>query len=113
MRIAVTYEDGKVFQHFGRTESFKIYDVEDGKVTSSKVIDNGGHSHESLGEVLTAEGVNVLICGGIGGGAREMIASRGINLVPGAEGDTDRVVEDFLAGMLKNNPDCQCGHHCH
>jgi predicted Fe-Mo cluster-binding NifX family protein len=115
MKIAVTYENGEVFQHFGRTQQFKVYDVEDGKIVSSKVIGNDGLSHGALGEILTREKVDVFICGGIGGGAREMIASRGIELVPGVTGDADRAVEGYLSGNLVYDPNVSCKDHgsCH
>ena len=70
MRIAVTYENGEIFQHFGHTEQFKIYDVEDGKIISSEVVDAGGSGHGALAGVLSALKVDALICGGIGGGAQ-------------------------------------------
>jgi predicted Fe-Mo cluster-binding NifX family protein len=111
MKIAVTYEDGQVFQHFGRTQEFKVYDVEDGKVVSSRVIGNEGLSHGALGEILMREKVDVFICGGIGGGARQMITSRGIELLPGVSGDADAVVSDYLAGKLDYDPDASCHAH--
>ncbi len=111
MRIGITYEDGKIFQHFGRTEQFKVYDVEDGKIVSSKVIGNDGYSHGALGQLLMRENIQVFICGGIGGGARNMIESRGIKLLPGVEGDADEAVKAYLAGNLKYDPDTSCHEH--
>lgn len=70
MKIAVTYEEGKVFQHFGHTEHFKFYEVEDGKVTTSQVVDTNGSGHGALAGLLAEHQVDVLICGGIGGGGR-------------------------------------------
>ncbi len=115
MKVAVTYENGQVFQHFGRTQQFKIYDVEDGKIVSSKVIGNDGLSHGALGEILMREKADVFICGGIGGGAREMIESRGIKLVPGVSGDADKAVEGYLSGTLEYDPNVSCKDHgsCH
>ncbi len=117
MIIAVTYENGNVFQHFGRTQQFKIYDVNDGKVVSSKVIGNQGLSHGALGDILTQENVDVFICGGIGGGARDMFASKGIKLVPGVEGSADKAVNDYIAGTLDYDPNKEChahaNHECH
>ena len=117
MKIAVTYEDGNVFQHFGRTQQFKVYEANDGKIVSSKVIGNDGLSHGALGEILMRENVEVFICGGIGGGAREMISSRGIELIPGVQGNADKAVEAYLAGTLEYDPDTECHHHgahqCH
>jgi len=117
MKIAVTYENGEVFQHFGRTQQFKVYETNGDKIVSSKVIGNEGLSHGALGEILMREKVEVFICGGIGGGAREMIASRGIELIPGVQGDADKAVEAYLAGTLEYDPDTECHHHgthqCH
>ena len=70
MKIAVTYDNGEIFQHFGKTESFKVYEVEDNKVVSSEVIGSNGTGHGALAGLLAEQGVNVLICGGIGGGAQ-------------------------------------------
>ncbi len=117
MKIAVTHEDGDIFQHFGRTQQFKVYDVEEGKVIASRVIGNDGLSHGALGEILMREKVDVFICGGIGGGARQMIESRGIKLFPGVQGNADKAVDDYLAGNLDYDPETSCHshgaeHHC-
>ena len=111
MKIAVTYENGDVFQHFGRTQEFKVYDVEDNKVISSRVIGNDGLSHGALGEILMRERVDVFICGGIGGGARQMIESRGIKLLPGVHGNADAAVDAYLAGNLEYDPNTSCHEH--
>ncbi len=111
MKIAVTYENGQVFQHFGHTEQFKIYETEEGKVTASEVVSTDGFGHGALAGFLKDRGVNVLICGGIGGGARNALAEAGIELYPGACGDADAQVESFLAGSLNYDPDTQCNHH--
>ena len=75
MRIAVTYENGMIFQHFGHTQEFKIYDVQDGKILASEVVDTNGSGHGALAGVLTALHADVLICGGIGGGAQMALAA--------------------------------------
>ncbi len=111
MRIAVTYENGQVFQHFGHTEQFKIYDAEAGKIVSSEVVSTDGQGHGALAEVLNALKADVLICGGIGGGAQAALASAGIKLYGGVTGDADTAVEAFLAGTLAYVPDVQCSHH--
>lgn len=115
MRIAVTYEDGKIFQHFGRTEQFKLYDVEGGKVVSSQVVGSNGAGHGALAGVLAAGGVDVLICGGIGGGAVNALAQTGIDIYPGAAGDCDDIVNAFLAGEVTQaeGATCGCGGHGH
>ncbi len=111
MKIAVTYENGQVFQHFGHTEQFKIYNAENGKIQSSQVVDTNGSGHGALAGFLADLGVEVLICGGIGMGAKNALAEAGIRLYPGASGDADRQAEAFLAGSLSYDPDTQCSHH--
>lgn len=113
MKIAVTYENGQVFQHFGHTEQFKIYTVEDGKVVSAEVVDTNGSGHGALAGFLDAYKVDTLICGGIGAGAKFALADMGIELFAGTSGDADALVEDFLAGKLNYNPHTECNHHGH
>ena len=112
MKIAVTYDNGEVFQHFGRTESFKIYEVEDNKVVSSEVISSNGTGHGALAGLLAEQGVNVLICGGIGGGAQTALTEAGIDLCAGAQGNVDEVVETYLKGELESSG-VNCDHHHH
>lgn len=111
MRIAVTYENGQIFQHFGHTEQFKVYDVEEGKVISSEVVSTNGQGHGALAEVLNALQADTLICGGIGGGAQNALASAGIRLYGGVTGEADAAVEALLSGTLAYNPDVRCSHH--
>lgn len=111
MRVAVTYENGQVFQHFGHTKEFKIYDVEDGAVKSSEVVNTNGSGHGALSTFLTDHKVQALICGGIGGGARTALADAGIELYPGVNGNADTCVAEFIAGKLKFDPDVVCSHH--
>ena len=112
MKIAVTYDNGNIFQHFGRTESFKVYDVEDNKVVSSEVIGSNGVGHGALAGLLADRAVDVLICGGIGGGAQQALADAGVELVAGAEGDADQAVEAYLKGELISTGS-NCDHHHH
>lgn len=111
MRIAVTYENGKIFQHFGHTEQFKVYDIEEGKVIASEVVSTNGSGHGALAGVLSELNADVLICGGIGGGAQMALAEAGIKLFGGVSGDADKAVEAYLAGTLVYNPNVQCSHH--
>ena len=110
MKIAVTYDNGNVFQHFGKTEFFKVYEVEDNKVVSSEVIGSNGTGHGALAGLLADRNVDVLICGGIGGGAQAALAEAGVELCAGAEGDTDQVVEAYLKGELVSTG-ANCDHH--
>ena len=111
MKIAVTYENGNVFQHFGHTEQFKLYDVQDGKVVSSQVVDTNGSGHGALAGFLTAHQVEALICGGIGGGAQMALAQAGIRLHAGCSGDADTRVVELLAGTLVSAAEATCDHH--
>ena len=110
MKIAVTYDNGNVFQHFGKTEFFKVYEVEDNKVVSSEVIGSNGTGHGALAGLLADRNVDVLICGGIGGGAQAALAEAGVELCAGAEGDTDQAVEAYLKGELVSTG-ANCDHH--
>lgn len=111
MKIAVTYENGQVFQHFGHTAQFKLYDVQEGKVVSSQVVDTQGSGHGALAGFLQGLGADTLICGGIGGGAKTALAQAGITLYGGVTGSADKAVEDLLAGRLLFQPDILCAHH--
>lgn len=113
MRIAVTYENGEIFQHFGHTEQFKVYDVEDGKIASSQVVGSDGLGHGALAGFLESNSIEVLICGGIGGGAQTALANAGIKLYGGVSGNADAAVQAFLEGKLDYNPDVKCDHHEH
>ena len=112
MKIAVTYDNGNVFQHFGKTENFKVYEVEDNKGVSSEVIGSNGTGHGALAGLLAEQGINVLICGGIGGGAQTALTEAGIEMVAGAQGNTDDVVEAYLKGELVSTG-ANCDHHHH
>lgn len=111
MKIGVTYENGQIFQHFGHTEQFKVYDVQDGNVVSSKVVDTNGNGHGALAGFLKEYQVDTLICGGIGAGAQNALAAVGIRLYGGVSGDADAAVDALLKGKLDYNPDVRCDHH--
>lgn len=113
MKIAVTYENGQIFQHFGHTEQFKIYDVQDGKIIQSQIVGTNGSGHGALAGVLNALNADVLICGGIGGGAQAALAAAGIKLYGGVSGNADDAVAALIAGELDYNPDVKCSHHDH
>ena len=113
MRIAVPYENGQVFQHFGHTRQMKIYDTENGQVLSEQVADTTGSGHGALAGFLSGLKVDALICGGIGAGAQEALAQAGIQLYGGVSGAADEAVKEFLAGRLNYQPDVQCEHHGH
>ena len=113
MRIAVTYENGQIFQHFGHTAQFKIYDVVDGAVGAAAVVDTMGSGHGALAGFLAAHKVDTLICGGIGGGAQMALGEAGIQIYGGVSGSADEAVKALLAGALDYNPNVRCSHHDH
>ncbi len=110
MKIAVTYLDGEVFGHFGKTPSFKIYDVNDSAITDSAVVEAEGQGHGALAAILFDKGVNVLICGGLGEGAKLALEGAGIEVVSGASGNADAAVEAYLKGELVSEG-VNCDHH--
>ena len=112
MKIAVTYENGEIFQHFGHTEQFKLYTIENGTITAVEVVDTNGSGHGALAGFLLEHNVDTLICGGIGGGAQVARANAGITLCSGASGDTDKAVEAYLRGEL-TSAGATCSHHSH
>ena len=123
MRIAVTYEDGQVFQHFGKTSFFKIYDIEGNEVISSRVIDTNGASHHELAGFLQQNYVDAVICGGLGQGMINALSMCGIAVYAGAMGDADKALEMFLKGGMgmptmqgsctcHDHEDHHCGGHC-
>lgn len=110
-KIAVTYENGNVFPHFGHTEQFKVYDIESGNVTGAQIVDTDGNGHGALAGMLSALQVDTLICGGIGAGAQTALAEAGIRLYGGVSGSADEAVSQLLAGTLVFQPDVHCDHH--
>lgn len=111
MKIAVTYENGQIFQHFGHCENFKFYTVENNQIQSSEVVNAAGSGHGALAGFLKNNGADTLICGGIGGGAQAALADANIKLYGGVSGNADAAVEAFLAGKLEFNSNIQCNHH--
>lgn len=111
MIVAVTYENGMVFQHFGHTAQLKLYMVENNAVQESRLLPTGASGHGALASLLQAAGVNTLICGGIGAGAKEALAKCGITVYPGVTGNADQSVQALLSGTLHFVPDIQCSHH--
>ena len=112
MRIAATYENGNIFQHFGRTEQFKVYDVQEGRIIASEIIGSNGIGHGALAGLLADKAIEVLICGGLGGGALNALTNAGITVVAGAEGNADQAVESYLRGELVSSG-ANCDHHHH
>ena len=113
MRIAVPYENGNIFQHFGRSEAFKFYDVADGAVTAAAVVSTNGSGHGARAGVLVANHADVVICGGIGGGAQSALTEAGIRFYGGVSGSADAAVQALLDGSLGYDPEARCDHHDH
>lgn len=112
MKIAVTYENGEIFQHFGHTEQFKMYEFDEGnKILNVELVSTNGSGHGALAGFLKENGVDVLICGGIGGGAQAALKEAGIQLFGGVVGDADSAIEAYLKDQLAYNPDVKCNHH--
>ena len=113
MKIAVPYENGQIFQHFGHTERFKVYTAENGRITGSEIMESNGSGHGALAGLLAARQIDVLICGGIGGGAQAALAAAGIRLFGGVKGDADTAAARFVSGALDYDPNVKCDHHEH
>lgn len=111
MRIAVTYDNGMIYQHFGHTEHFKLYDIESGSIANQTILGTDGQGHGALVALLRACRADVLICGGIGSGAQKAIAEAGIKLYGGVSGSADDAVSAFVSGNLNFNPEVRCAHH--
>ena len=117
MKLAVTFENGEVFRHFGQTREFKIYEINGGKIVSSAVKDTGGRGHGDIVNFLKEESIDALICGGLGNGAKNLIEANGIKLCSGITGSADKAAEDFAAGRLSVCSEANCkehedGHNC-
>ena len=113
MKLAVTFENGNIFQHFGHTENFKIYDIENGVIKESRVVNSNGAGHGALAGFLKNEGVDVLICGGIGAGAQTALANAGIRLYGGVSGSADEAADAFLEDRLEYDANVKSSHHHH
>lgn len=111
MRIAIPYEDGQVFQHYGKTQQFKLYDIIGGKIDASQVVPSNSSGHSALAGVLRSLGVDVVICGGIGAGAISSLKEQGIPAYGGVNGDADEVIDTLLQGKLSYNPNPSCDEH--
>lgn len=113
MKIAVTYDNGTIFQHFGHTEQFKIYDVFDNEIKNEEVVNTNGSGHGELARFLKENNVDILICGGIGGGAKNALNEAGIKLYGGVSGNADDAINSLINGRLNFNPEVHCSHHDH
>lgn len=113
MRIAVTYENGQVYQHFGHTEQFKLYDIENQQIAKEEIVDTNGNGHGALAGFLANLKADALICGGIGFGAKAALEQIGIKLYAGVSGSADSAVQALLTDSLQYSSDANCDHHNH
>lgn len=113
MKVAVTYENENIFQHFGHTETFKIYDIENNVIKSEQIVNTEGSGHGELAGFLAKKGVDTLICGGIGGGAKTALAEENIKLYGGVSGNADEAVKALIAGTLNFDANVHCDNHEH
>lgn len=112
MKIAVASEGRMVTEHFGHCEGFTIFEVSDKKVTSKEMIPNPGHRPGFLPVFLYEKGINVVISGGMGGGAIDIFNDKGIEVIVGASGDAETAVNNYLQGNLKSTGSV-CHEHQH
>ncbi|MFW5780207.1 MAG: NifB/NifX family molybdenum-iron cluster-binding protein [Bacillota bacterium] len=112
MKIAVASEKNLVTEHFGHCQNFNIFEVENNKIATKTSIDNPGHRPGFLPKYLASLGVNVVISGGMGGGAIDLFREHNIQTITGASGDAEKVVKDFLSGELKSDNNI-CHEHKH
>ena len=111
MIVAITYENGNVFMHYGKTRQFILFNIENNSVVDSKIIDCGEYSHHTLADLLKLNNVDVLICGGCGMHAVESLEAKGIKIYNGAYGDVNDVIGQYLANKLKYSGPTDCGCH--
>lgn len=111
MKVAVTYENGIVFQHFGKCQNFLIADMKDGRVIHKSLLSSNGKGHGALAELLKTAGVDVLICGGCGAGACNALKAAQITVIRGAKGNAEAALEAYGKGELQDDPSGQCHHH--
>lgn len=113
MRVAIPTENGMIFQHFGHSKEFTIYDVENELVQSREVVSTNGAGHGALADFLAEHSINVVISGNIGSGAKTALREKRIELVPGVTGEADDIMVRYLSGEQLGNPDTECSHHSH
>lgn len=116
MKIAVASEGKNVSGHFGHCSDFNIFTAEDGSIVMEDTVASPGHDYNLI-EFLNERGVNVIISGGMGAGAREKFDEKGIGIVTGAHGSAKDAVLDYLAGTLISDGSVCCKHEhadgCH
>lgn len=112
MKIAVASDGKMVTEHFGHCEGFTIFVAEDGQIKSSELIANPGHKPGFLPVFLHEKGVEVVISGGMGGGAVDIFNEKGIEVILGAKGEAEKAAADYLQGKLRSTGSV-CHEHAH
>ncbi|MDD4347163.1 MAG: NifB/NifX family molybdenum-iron cluster-binding protein [Desulfitobacteriaceae bacterium] len=112
LKIAVASENGMVTKHFGHCEGFMIFDTENNQIVKSETIANPGHRPGFLPDFLNEMGVNVIISGGMGGGAIDIFQEKNIEVIVGARGNAKAAAEAYLQGSLKSTGSV-CQEHLH
>ena len=110
MKIAVTYADGQVYQHFGHAAQFKLYTVESGMILDTAVVDATASGHSAMVSYLQRQGVNTVICGGIGGGAVSALAGQASACLPGDRQRRPGRAGSCWPGSWIHNPEAAKGH---
>ena len=114
MKVAVTTDENKqVFQHFGHCKLFMLAQVTDGVVQQTELLDASGSGHEASANLLKANGVQVMICGGIGAGAKNALEAAQIEIFAGVQGGVEQALEQYAKGTLEKRPIVLCNHHGH
>jgi len=103
MIIAISVDEDKVSEHFGRCEKYYLYEVQDRYILKKTEVKNPGHKPFFLPNFLADKGVNVLITGGMGHRAIETFKKLNIKLVTGVRGNAEKVINDYLYGRIKEN----------
>ena len=112
MKIAVAAMGKEVAGHFGHCENFIFFEAQNGAITAEDSIPNPGHRPGFLPNFLADHGAEVIISGGMGGGAVDIFNERGVEVIIGAQGDAREAVEAYLKGQLKSTGSV-CHHHEH
>lgn len=113
MNIAIPNNGDMINQHFGKSESFAIVNVENGKITGEERVSAAelAHNHEGLAGLLVKNNVTLVITGGIGAGALNALKQFGLEVITGASGEYKDAVKKYIDGDLTDQK-CMCNHHC-
>lgn len=111
MTIAIPYENGAVFPHFGHTEQFMLYQIDHGVIVSRTPLETGEVHCGALAALLADNSVDALLCGQLGSGAKAAVERAGLMLFSGVSGQADDAAQAFADGTLEFSPDALCLNH--